>query len=135
MASQTQLQRLIPESSGDDRSTHGHRQAIGWLGALLPIIVVALDQLRPTVDLEPAELTSISAYHYSSGVVAFSGILAALAVCLITYDGYDNPDGRKDRIASTVAGWAAAFVILFPTHPPAPELEPSWWNGTIGVIH
>lgn len=128
-------QRLIPEPRADDRTGHGHRQVIGWLGALLPVLVVGLDRLRPTDGLLSAELTSISAYHYSSGVVAFSGILAALAVYLITYQGYDNADGRKDRIASNVAGWAAVLVILFPTHPPGDEPDPVWWMDLIGTVH
>lgn len=135
MTSRTHLPRLIPEAPADDRSGHGHRQAIGWLGALLPILVVALDRLRPSDGLLPAELTSISAYYYSSGVIAFAGILAALAVYLITYQGYANEDGRRDRIASTVAGWAAVFVILFPTNPPGDEPVPAWWADVIGVIH
>jgi hypothetical protein len=135
MSFRDQPERLIPEPRADDRTGHGHRQVIGWLGALLPVFVVGLDRLRPTEGLLPNELSSISAYHYSSGVVAFAGILAALAVYLITYRGYENADGRKDRAASTVAGWAAVLVILFPTHPPGNEPDPTWWMDPIGTIH
>ena len=130
------LERALPTRSPDDLSGPGHRQAIGWLGASLPALVVLLDRARPTSGLTPDELTSISAYYYSSAVVAFSGVLAAMAVYLITYEGYDTPDGRRDRIASTIAGWAAAVVILFPTRPPGlpPPPEPTWWEEWIGWL-
>lgn len=135
MTSPTRFEPLVPAPRGDDRSGHGHRQAIGWLGAFLPVMIVALDRLRPTPGLLPAELTSISAYFYSSGVIVFAGILSALAVYLITYEGYANEDGGRDRLASTAAGWSAVFVVLFPTDPPGGMANPGWWNEATGGIH
>lgn len=133
--SRTPFEPIVPPPQDDDRSGHGHRQAIGWLGALLPVMLVVFDRSRPTEGLMPTELTSISAYFYSSGVVVFAGILFALAVYLITYEGYANEDGRKDRIASTVAGWAAVGVAVFPTDPPGDTAQPSWWSELLGWIH
>lgn len=134
-SSRTDFEPIVPRGQADDLSGHGHRQAIGLLGALLPLMLVVFDRTRPTEGLLPAELTSISAYFYSSGVVVFAGILFALAVYLITYEGYANEDGRKDRVASTVAGWAAVGVAVFPTNPPGDTSLPSWWSELLGWIH
>ena len=126
---------LFPERNPDDKSGHAHRQLIGLLGAALPLMVWFLDRIRPTPGLEPVELTSISAYHYTAGVITFAGILSALAVYLIAYDGYATVDGWKDRLASSVAGGAAVLVALFPTDPPGDTPDPSWWDPWIGRLH
>jgi formate-dependent nitrite reductase membrane component NrfD len=129
------LTPLIPRANDDDAAGHGHRQAIGVLGMLLPLAIWILDRSRPTPALEPEELASISAYFWSGGVVAFAGILSALAVYLIIYEGYRTADGHKDRWASTVAGWSAALVVLFPTDPPGDTPDPAWWSEWIGRTH
>jgi len=77
-------------------------------------------------------LDSISAYYYSSGAVAFSGVLAALAVYLLTYRGYRNQHGAQDRLTGWTAGVAAIVVATFPT-PPDSRL--GWYAGWIGVVH
>jgi hypothetical protein len=80
-------------------------------------------------------LHSISAYYHTGAVVALEGILVALAVFLFTYRGYDNPSGRRDRIAAVIAATAAVFVAAFPGHVPDGVLPPEWWTKTIGTIH
>ncbi|MEM7415634.1 MAG: DUF998 domain-containing protein [Gemmatimonadota bacterium] len=132
---QLRLVRLVPEGKPDDVAGPGHRQVIGWLGAALPVAIVGLDRLRPTPGLTPDELTSISAYYYSSGVIAFAGVLSALTVYLLTYRGYDTPDGWKDRRASRIAAVSGALVVFFPTDPPGDTPDPSWWRELIGQIH
>ena len=123
----------LPEA--DDRSGHRHRQTIGVLGAVLPPVIVILDRARPTAGLPPADLTSISAYYYTAAVIAFAGILSALAIFLFTYRGYNNKFGLHDQIASAIAGLAAVFVICFPTDPPGALADPSWWSEAVGRTH
>lgn len=126
---------MAPRSGPDDRSSHLHRQVIGWLGLGLPLLVVVFNHWRPDPEIPPRLLTSISAYHFTEGVPAFAGILAALSVFLLTYRGYGNAWQRQDRVAAVVAGVAAAGVALFPTEPPVARASTAWWTVGIGVVH
>lgn len=120
----------------DDRSTHLHRQLIGYLGALLPVLVWGVSALLPTPPqprLRPWD--SISAYYYSSAVPVFAGILASLSVFLFTYKGYDNDHQWKDRLAAGVAGGSALGVAFFPTPAPHEALARSWWSDWMGWAH
>ena len=123
--------------SEDDLSTHLHRQVIGYLGALLPLLLFAIAGWRqtPGTGVPWAPLPSVSAYFYSGAVVAFVGVLVALSVFLLTYRGYSNAHYRLDRAAGIVAGLAAGLVAMFPTEVPWPALAPIWWKHYIGVIH
>src|SRR5437879_5618907 len=106
---------LRTPSAADDLSTYLHRQCIGFLGALLPVMVWLVAGLRPANGLASPWrlLNSISAYYYTSGVLAFVGVLVALAVFLLTYRGYDNAHGAQDRLTGWLAGVAAASVAAF----------------------
>ena len=126
---------LTLRSAADDRSGHLHRQAVGCLGASLPLGVYLFDRWRPTAQLDSAALDSISAYYYTSGVPLFAGILAALSVYLLTYRGYDNAWQQQDRAAAILAGLAAALVALFPTGHPVYALRPLWWTRSTGWVH
>jgi hypothetical protein len=103
---------------------------------LLPPLLWLTVALRP---LDPATrweiLPSISAYYHTGAVVAFTGILSALAVFLFTYRGYANGQGRRDRFAATIAATAAVIVAAFPSHVPTPIAAPTWWTEGIGEIH
>ena len=65
----------------DDRSDNAHRQLIGWIGLLIPWILILLAAARST---DPSArwtvLDSVSAYYYTGAVVAFVGMLVALVV-------------------------------------------------------
>jgi hypothetical protein len=78
-----------PAYRPDDLSDHAHRQLIGYIGLVLPIILIII-----AVDRDGAEkwreLDSISAYYYTGAVAAFVGMLVALALFLFTYRGYRN---------------------------------------------
>lgn len=130
------LEPLVPAREKDDRSTLGRRQFIGHLGLWLPVLLLNIDRWRPTAGLERGKLlSSVSAYYYTGGVAAFVGTLITLAVFLLTYRGYDNKYGRCDRVASRIAGAAAAAVAFFPTGAPGNLAAPSWWTPLSGKIH
>jgi hypothetical protein len=80
-------------------------------------------------------LDSISEYYHSGAVAILTGVLAALAVFLFTYQGYRNAGGRLDRRTGKVAGLAALGVGFFPTTAIAPLTAPLWWAGWMRPVH
>ena len=122
-------------SSGPNDLSHKyHRQLIGYLGILMPLIVVVLAGFWPTLGLPRWELlTSISAYYYTGAVAAFVGILFALSLFLVSYRGYKGY--MADRIAGTVGGLAALGVAFFPTGAPGVLSEPDWWTPALRILH
>lgn len=127
---------MFAKSGPDDNSSSAYRQLIGWLGFILPFVLVWAADLRPTRGLAPGELlSSLSAYYYTGSVAAFVGLLVALGIFLYTYKGYNNEYNRRDRIASRIAGVAAIFVAAFPAEAPVESLAPSWWKPATGIIH
>lgn len=135
-ASNRALEPLVPKVEPDDLSGHAHRQFIGILGLVLPILLWLIAAWRH--GTEPPRLnvlSSVSAYYYTGAVAAFVGILISLAVYLFIYQGYDNEYRRRDRIAATIAGAAAVLVAFFPTGAPDGFPRPSWWTGRTGTIH
>lgn len=129
---------MVPApDSNDDLSTYLQRQLIGYLGASLPLLIWWFAGNRPTSGLDHPwqPLSSISGYYYTSGIVAFVGVLSALAAFLSTYRGYNNPFGWLDRLAGTIAAFSAIMVACFPTDPPAGVTAPSWWTNGMGAFH
>jgi hypothetical protein len=120
----------------DDQSSHLQRQVIGYLGLLLSPALYCLNRWRLT-DGQPlgGPLDSVSAYYYSGAVAVFVGVLAALAVFLLTYRGYQNERRRWDRIAGMVAGLAALGVAFFPTKAPSYFTAPTWWSPYMYMAH
>lgn len=86
------------------------RRAIGATGLALPLLVWGVRSAQ-TLNLTP--LPSISDYYHSPVQYLFVTLLAAIAVLLFTYPGYD----RDDDLAGTLAGVFAAGVVLCPTRP------------------
>lgn len=78
------------------------RALIGWLGMLLPWIVVAL------IGYFPA---SISATWYTNACTPFMIILGSASFLLICYKGYT----KLDDVVLTCSGIAGLLVCLFPT--------------------
>ena len=118
----------------DDLSGDAHRRLIGWIGLLLPalLVVIAIDRdgLARWRSLE-----SISAYYYTGAVAAFVGMLVTLALFLFTYRGFDNGHHKADRALAIIAGLAALVVAFFPTAAPTGVPPLSWWTRTTGVVH
>lgn len=74
---------LFPTGEPDDLSGHAHRQFIGSLGLVLPLLLWVIAGLRPTEGLPRWELLgSVSAYYFTGAVAAFVGILVAMVVCM-----------------------------------------------------
>ena len=77
------------------------RAMIGWLGMLLPWIVVSLLHYFPN---------SISATWYTNACTAFMIILGSASLLLICYKGYTI----VDDILLTCSGIAGLCICLFP---------------------
>src|SRR5581483_10490952 len=116
------MMRLLPARPNparpDDLSGDAHRQLIGWIGLLLPALLVAIAIERDGVE-RWRSLDSISAYYYTGAVAPFVGMLVALALFLLTYRGFDNPQQKADRCVAITAGVAPL----------------AWWTRTTGVVH
>ena len=79
------------------------RKWLGWLGMLLPLIVLAL-----CLIFGYGVPDSISATFYLAPTVApFMIILGAAGILLISYMGYD----KQDDIICTIAGIFGCFSI------------------------
>lgn len=77
------------------------RALIGWLGMLLPWIVVLLIGYIPS---------SISATWYTNACTVFMIILGSASFLLISYKGYE----KIDDILLTCSGIAGMGICLFP---------------------
>jgi len=120
----------------DDLSSHLLRQAMGYSGLLLPVLVYGVAGVRSTNGIPGwRPLDSVSEYYYSGSVAIFTGILWAVAAFLFTYRGYDNPSRRWDVRTGKVASLAALGVALFPTAALDPFTRPSWWAEWMKVVH
>ncbi len=123
-----------PAYRPDDQSDHAHRQLIGYIGLVLPILLILMAVVRDGVA-QWRSLESISEYYYTGAVAAFVGMLVALALFLFTYRGYKNNYYWADRAASMTAATAALGVAFFPTAAPAGVAALSWWSPLTGVLH
>ncbi len=85
------------------------RKTVGWVGALLPIVLIAGNAIFFTTDLPD----SMSSYYYTNMRNVFVGALCALGVFLIAYLGYDN----ADRWITNVAGAGVIGVAFCATKP------------------
>jgi hypothetical protein len=85
------------------------RQVVGWIGTLLPIVLlvgVAISSTQSRPD-------SMSGYYYTDMRNVFVGALCALGAFLGAYDGYDD----LDRWITNIAGFCAIGVAFCPTKP------------------
>ena len=90
------------------------RALIGWLGMLLPWIVVLLIGYFPK---------SISATWYTNACTVFMIILGSASMLLISYKGYE----KIDDILLTCSGIAGLGICLFPC-------EVSTVRGAVGTF-
>lgn len=96
------------ESSSKVISYLALREVIGLIGITLPFLLMLgthfLDKCSPTIQY------SISHYYYTKMHMLFVGLLCVLGAFLITYKG----GFRGENIVSTIAGFAAIAVAVFP---------------------
>ena len=118
----------------DDLSSDAHRQLIGYIGLILPILLIVIAMVRDGEE-RWRDLNSISAYYYTGAVSAFVGMLVALALFLFTYRGYRNKYYWADRAAAITAAVAALGVAFFPTKAPVGVPPLPWWSPVTGVLH
>ncbi len=118
----------------DDRSDYAHRQLIGYIGLVLPLILIVVSISRDGFE-QWRNLESISHYYYSGAAAAFVGMLVSLALFLFTCRGYDNESNNADRMVARVAAIAALGVAFFPTRAPTGVSGLPWWHVTTGVYH
>jgi hypothetical protein len=85
------------------------RQIVGWIGTLLPIVLLAGNAVTSATP-RPG---SISGYYYTDMRNILVGSLCALGVFLVAYAGYDD----VDRWITNIAGFAAIGVAFCPTKP------------------
>jgi len=118
----------------DDRSSDAERQAIGYLGLFLPVLLVSVAAWRAT-DAAPGwpPLDSISEYYHSGAVAILTGVLAILALFLATYRGFRG--GVLDVRAGRIAAFAALGVSVFPTAAIEPLTAPAWWMDWMDYVH
>jgi len=99
---------IISDHTALIHSYHSLRKAVGWIGILLPIVLV-LGHLI-IFDGESV-LTNMSVYYHTGMRDVFVGAICAIALFLFFYRGYD----RWDNGAADVAGLCALGVAFFPT--------------------
>lgn len=127
--------RYFPRNK-DDLTGNGHRQLLGALGIALPLMVVLMAGVRPVAEIEAwSVLPSISAYYHTGAEAFFIGIVVALGVFLLTYEGFGNADGRKDRTAARIAGASALVLAVFPTEAKGGFASPGWWQPWMEHLH
>jgi len=107
----------MPQQHRDELvlSYHRVRQALGFLGLILPLILIA-GGLATAGHLEP----SISDFFHTALRDVFVGSLCAIGIFLISYKGYQRQSGEwiSDDWVGTLAGLAAFGVAFFPNESP-----------------
>jgi hypothetical protein len=98
------------------------RQSVGAIGILLPFVLLLGSEIIGS-GVEP----SMSGYYYTPMRNIFIGALCALAIFLITYDGWD----RADTVITNIAGAGTFGTALCPTSP----VHPSGHQAVVGVFH
>jgi hypothetical protein len=91
------------------------RKVVGWLGTLLPLILLAANPIALRIEHSSCGWlpNSVSGYYYSPARNIFVGALCALGLFLIAYVGAD----LGDRVITDLAGVFALGVAFFPTTP------------------
>jgi len=104
--------------------THSYmalRQAVGWIGILLPFTLM----LGVFIIFKGGLIqSSISAFYYTGMGDVFVGSICAVGLFMFFYAGYDKRDNRTGNFA----GFFAIALALFPTTEAGPL-------DTIGIVH
>jgi len=78
------------------------RKTVGWVGTLLPVILLVATPMALAIENSPCAVLpgSVSGYYYSPGRNIFVGVQCAIGLFLIAYVGYD----LGDRLVTDAAG-------------------------------
>ncbi len=107
------------------------RQAVGWIGLTLPVVLVIGGFIFEKVAGQPLCIQpAISAYYYTGMGNVFVGLLCAIGVFHLATEGFD----LYDRIAGRLACIFAFAVAWFPTTP-YPPVVPTPTQYTVGNLH
>jgi peptidoglycan/LPS O-acetylase OafA/YrhL len=112
-------------SPGDTKDAHSRsysalRQTIGWMGLLLPAVLIVGHAL---LSDEYPFIHSLSRYYHTEMRNVFVGGLCAMGVFLFHYSGSD----KIERWAGALAGAFALGVAFFPVAPAGEPLGPVAW--------
>lgn len=105
----------IVNPGNDIKTFRRIRRAIGYLGICLPVVLFVLS-LIPffKTSVQP----SISKYYYTNLREIFTGVLCAVGLFLIRYEGTKNPSfWKNDGLLTNITGYMAFGVAFFPTNP------------------
>ncbi len=111
------------------------RKAIGWLGMLLPFILLIGNYMINKLNLlnnafflnatcsgvykaSSSFKFSVSHYYYSTVGELFTGVLCAVALFMFCYKGHALRPGEKglsDNATTNLAGFFALGAVIFPT--------------------
>lgn len=90
------------------------RRAIGWMGMSLPLVLILLSLIP---YFETSIQPSISDYYYTHFREIFVGVLCAVSLFLIRYEGHKgNVFWKNDDRMTNLAGYMALGVAIFPTN-------------------
>lgn len=99
------------------------RKAVGWLGMLLPLVLVLGGMWLFGLGIQD----TVSDYYYTGMRDVFVGTLCAMGVFLFSYKGYS----RKDHWVGNLAGFCVILTALLPTTP----VDPTPLAATLGKLH
>lgn len=91
------------------------RRVVGWLGTLLPLILLAANPIALSIEHSSCGWlpNSVSGYYYSPVRNIFVGAVVGLGLFLVAYVGAD----LGDRVITDLAGVFALGLAFFPTTP------------------
>jgi hypothetical protein len=101
------------------------RKAIGWIGTLLPVVLIVGDAAFTSTPLP----VSLSDYYYTPMRNIFVGSLCVLGVFLVLYD----VGVLADRWITNVAGVGALGVAFLAGSPEVPHLSTT--QEVVGDLH
>jgi hypothetical protein len=90
------------------------RKTIGWLGMLLPIIVLVLCLVFQCVPGHVFPDSISATYYLEPTITPFMIILGAASILLMCYRGYE----KIDDVINTLTGITGLCICLFPCSNP-----------------
>jgi len=104
-----------PETRDDVKTYRRIRNMIGFLGMGLPLVLFVISCIH---FFETPPQPSISDYYYTNCREIFTGVLCAVGLFLIRYQGHTNEVfWKNDKLMTNIAGTMALGVALMPTNP------------------